>query len=44
MVSRCALGVYGTTKTVYRTTNTDEGVGIGMKRGGLRNLIKKAMN
>ena len=27
-----------------RSTNTDAGVGIGMLRGGFRNLIKKAIN
>ena len=35
---------YGTTNVGYRTTNADAGVGIGLKRGGFRNLIKKAIN
>ena len=36
--------VYGTTKIVYGTTNTNARVGIGMLRGKFRNLIKKAIN
>ena len=28
----------------YGTTNADTGVGIGMLKGGFRNLIKKAIN
>ena len=34
----------GTTNVGYGTTNTDAGVGIGMKTGGFENLIEKAMN
>ena len=33
----------GTTNTVYRTTNTDARVGIGMKRG-IEKIDKKAIN
>ena len=32
---------YGTTELGYGTTNTDAGVGIGMLKGGFRNLTKK---
>ena len=34
------LRVPGTTNAVYGTTNTDAGVGIGMKKGGFENLKK----
>ena len=36
--------LYGTTNTVYWATNADAGVGIGMLRGGIKNLIEKAIN
>ena len=32
---------YGTTNVGYGTTNTDAGVGIGLLKGGFKNLIKK---
>ena len=34
----------GPPNTVYGTTNTDAGVGIGMLTGDSNNLIKKAIN
>ena len=34
---------YGTTELGYGTTNTDAGVGIGLKRG-IENFIKKAIH
>ncbi len=34
---------YWTTNTVYRTTNADAGVEIGMLNGGFKNLIEKAI-
>ena len=35
---------YGTTELGYGTTNADAGVGIGLLRGGFKNLIEKAIN
>ena len=36
--------IYGTTDAFYGTTNADAGVGIGMKMGGSKKIIEKAMN
>ena len=35
---------YVTTNIGYGTTNADAGVGIGMLKGGFKNLTKKAIN
>ena len=34
---------YGTTNVGYGTTNADAGVGIGMKKGDSKNLIKRQL-
>ena len=39
--SRATNTGYGTTNTGYGTTNADARVGIGMLKGGLKNLTKR---
>ena len=34
------MEAHGATNAVYGTTNADAGVGIGMLKGGIRNLTK----
>ena len=41
--NHCLARVYGTTNAVYGTTNADAGVGIGIKRGDSRILLKRVL-